>query len=137
MINFSIDYFLYVFILALIVIQLATMKSGLYKLIINKNKLITLIISFILFIISTIIFMYSENRIINDFEGGLDANQQLLIFSAASFSAFIATCILTSVYRKSEDFSGFTSHPNGLEALSKYNFIKLQLLKWNRFKNST
>ncbi len=87
-------------------------------------------------ITSTIFFIYSENRIINDFEGGLDANQQFLIFTFACLTSFIMTATLTSLYRKSDPIFQNTESFNGLKALSKYNFFKLKLLKWNRLRKT-
>ena len=134
--DFAIDYFLYVFISSFAVIQISATKSNLKQILINKNKPLTIISSFLIIITSTIFFLYSENRIINDFEGGLDANQQFLIFTFACLTSFVVTSILTSLYRKSDPIFQNTESFNGLKALSKYNFLKLQLLKWNRFRKS-
>ena len=136
MMDFATDYFLYVFISSFAVIQISATKSNLSQILINKNRFLTIISSFIIIISSTIFFIYSENRIINDFEGGLDANQQFLIFAFACLSSFLMTAIITSLYRKSDHISQNTESFNGLKILSKYSFFKLQLLKWNRYKKS-
>lgn len=134
--DFAIDYFLYVFISSFAVIQISATKANLIQILINKNKFLTIISSFTTIISAAILFMYSENRILNDFEGGLDANQQFIIFSFACLSSFIMTVIITSLYRKSVPISQNTKSFNGFKALSKYNFFKLQLLKWHRYKKS-
>jgi len=83
MINFPIDYFIYIYFSSLATIQVAATKSKLTNFLIIKNKFVTFTAALIIFILSTIFFLYSDNRIINDFEGGLDANQQFLLFACA------------------------------------------------------
>ena len=134
MINFPLDYFIYVFVSSIAVIQLAAIKSGLNRLLIIKNKFVTKLCAFILIPTSAIIFIYSENRIINDYEGGLDANEQFLIFSFACVATFIITCLLTSLYSKSEIDISDLKGINGIDALSNYSFINLQILKWKHSK---
>ena len=114
MMDFALDYFLYVFISSFAVIQISATKSNLKQILINKNKFLTIISNFLIIITSTIFFIYSENRIINDFEGGLDANQQFLIFTFACLASFIMTAILTSLYRKSDPIFQNVESFNGL-----------------------
>tara|TARA_Y100000996_G_C22558117_1_gene656322 strand:+ start:3313 stop:3726 length:414 start_codon:yes stop_codon:yes gene_type:complete len=137
MINFPIDYFIYIYFSSLATIQVAATKSNLTNFLIIKNKFVTFIAALIIFISSTIFFLYSDNRIINDFEGGLDANQQFLLFACACVTSFITTSMVTSLYRKSDTIPSNRTSLNRIEALSDYNFIQLQLLKWNYYKKLT
>ena len=133
MLNFPIDYFFYVSISSVSVIQLAAMKAKLNKILIINNKYITFVVSISLIILSAISFMVSDNRIINDFEGGLDANQQFLIFLSGCLTSFLFTVVVTSIYRKSEPNNHTCTNLSGLNELSQHNFLKLQFSKWNHF----
>ena len=137
MINFPIDYFIYIYFSSLATIQIAGTKSNLSNLLIVKNKFVTLIVALVVLISSTVFFFYSDNRIINDFEGGLDANQQFLLFTCACITSFITTSLFTSLYRKSDTIPANRKSLNRIEALASYNFLRLQLLKWNYYKKLT
>ena len=43
----------------------------------------------IIMLVAAILFFSTDNRIVNDYQGGLDANEQAVLFALAALTAFI------------------------------------------------
>ena len=127
--SFALDYFICVFICCNAVLQLAAHRADLSMLKIIRNTKLTYLISTGLIFFSAYIFFTSDNRIINDFEGGLDANQQAVIFSLSALSSFFVTGLVTSTF-KSSKHKPLTQNLGGLASYRNYRLIDSLNKKW-------
>ena len=100
MISFAADYFIMVFVASLGVIQAAASIGGLRGLLVFKHPRIARTLGVALAIGAIVWFFAVAERNINDYEGGLDSNEQGLLFFLAVAAAGMLTCALTSPLNK-------------------------------------
>ncbi|MXY47650.1 MAG: hypothetical protein F4Y44_11895 [Chloroflexi bacterium] len=100
MISFAADYFIMVFVASLGVIQAAASIGGLRGLLVFMHPRIARTLGIALAIGAIVWFFAVAERNINDYEGGLDSNQQGILFFLAVAAAGILTCALTSPLNK-------------------------------------
>lgn len=121
MFTFAADYFIMVFVASLGVMQTAASIGGLRGLLVFKNPLIARPLGIAVATASIVWFFMGAERNINDYEGGLDSNEQGLLFFLAVAASGMLTCALTSLWnrriadsrlRGNDDLSG----TNGEEA---------------------
>ena len=96
MFSFAVDYFIVVFVASLGVMQTAASIGGLRGLLVFKNPLVARPLGIAIAIAAIIWFFMVAERNINDYEGGLDSNQQGLLFFLAVAASGVLTFILTS-----------------------------------------
>ena len=72
MLSFGFDYFLFIFFASFGIVQFAASKSGLASILIFRSPKLSRIIGIALIVISAGVFFLTDNRNINDYEGGLD-----------------------------------------------------------------
>ena len=97
MFTFAVDYFILVFVASLGVMQTAASIGGLRGLLVFKNPLIARPLGIIIAIAAIVWFFMGTERNINDYAGGLDSNEQGLLFFLAVTASGIFTCGLTSL----------------------------------------
>lgn len=97
MFPFAIDYYLTVSIAATGVIQIAASLGNLHGLVFFGSKVVARFVGAILVVVPTVWFFFSEPRNINDYEGGLDANEQAIFFVLGTFTALFVTLIASSL----------------------------------------
>ena len=97
MFSFAVDYFIMVFVASLGVMQTAASIGGLRGLLVFKNPLVARPLGIAIAIAAIIWFFMVAERNINDYEGGLDSNQQGLLFFLAVAASGVLTCVLTSL----------------------------------------
>ena len=100
MFSFAVDYFVMVFVASLGVMQAAASIGGLRGLLVFKNPLIARALGIVVAIAAVTWFFLIEERNINDYEGGLDSNEQGLLFFLAVAASGIFTCIMTSLVNR-------------------------------------
>ena len=100
MFSFAGDYFLMVFVASLGVIQAAASIGGLRGLLVFKNPLIARGLGVGVAVAAVAWFFLVTERNINDYEGGLDSNEQGLLFFLAVAASGIFTCVLTSLLNR-------------------------------------
>ena len=96
MFTFAADYFIMVFVASLGVMQTAASIGGLRGLLVFKNPLVARALGIAIAIAAIVWFFMVAERNINDYEGGLDSNQQGLLFFLAVAASGVFTFILTS-----------------------------------------
>ena len=96
MFTFAADYFIMVFVASLGVMQTAASIGGLRGLLVFKNPLVARPLGIAIAIAAIAWFFVVAERNINDYEGGLDSNEQGLLFFLAVAVSGVLTCILTS-----------------------------------------
>ena len=97
MFSFAVDYFIMVFIASLGVMQAAASIGGLRGLLLFKNPIIARLLGIAIAIAAIAWFFAVAERNINDYEGGLDSNQQGALFFLAVAASGVLTCILTTL----------------------------------------
>ena len=97
MFSFAVDYFIMVFVASLGVMQTAASIGGLRGLLVFKNPLVARPLGIAIAIAAIVWFFLVAERNINDYEGGLDSNQQGLLFFLAVAASGVLTFILTSL----------------------------------------
>ena len=136
MFSFSTDYFLFVFVSAVGVIQISACLGDLRGLMLLRSKLLTWAFGLILPVSAAIWFFSTETRNINDYDGGLDANEQALFFSLGAVSALGASLLLSSVVNvrmKGEDGvkgAGFESLKSASYARAAARSLRHWWLDW-------
>ena len=96
MFTFAADYFIVVFVASLGVMQTAASIGGLRGLLVFKNPLVARPLGIAIAIAAIAWFFVVAERNINDYEGGLDSNEQGLLFFLAVAASGVLTFILTS-----------------------------------------
>ena len=87
-----------VFVASLGVMQAAASIGRLRGLLLFKNPLIARALGISVAIAAVAWFFLIEERNINDFEGGLDSNEQGLLFFLAVAASGMFTCVVTSLW---------------------------------------
>ena len=125
MFSFAFDYFLFVFFASFGIVQFAASKSGLASILIFRSPKLSQIIGLTLTAISAGVFFLTDNRNINDYEGGLDANQQAYLFILASLLSLVVAMTIGSIryWRVESDFT----IDEGLGSLAKTGYFKALL----------
>ena len=98
MFSFAVDYFVMVFVASLGVMQAAASIGGLRGLLVFKNPLTARALGIAVAIAAVACFFLIEERNINDYKGGLDSNEQGLLFFLAVAASGIFTCVVTSLW---------------------------------------
>ena len=98
MFSFAADYFIMVFVASLGVVQAAASIGGLRGLLLFKNPVIARPIGIAIAVAAIVWFFAVAERNINDYEGGLDSNQQGLLFFIAVAASGVLTCTLSSLW---------------------------------------
>ena len=96
------------FVASLGVMQAAASIGGLRGLLVFKNPLIARGLGIGVAIAAVAWFFLTEERNINDYKGGLDSNEQGLLFFLAVAASGVFTCVLTSLvnWRMAESRDG-------------------------------
>lgn len=132
--QFAVDYLLLVFVSSLAAIQIAATFGGLRGLLFVKHTLVTRVLGGLAITAVFIWFFADEPRNINDYEGGLDANYQGILFCYGSLAAVAVTLAASSfVNRRLRD--GEVLPDEGFDALRKtsyYAALKGNLVFWWR-----
>ena len=97
MFSFAVDYYLFVSVAALGVIQVAASAGRLHGLVLLRSRLATRAVGLGLAAAAAVWFFAVEDRNINDYEGGLDANVQALLFFLGASTAYAVTLALSSL----------------------------------------
>ena len=129
--SYAIDYFLMIFFSSIGIIQLAAISAQLTGIILIPYLTLAKSIATLLVILPIIWFFAKTNRNINDYAGGLDANDQAVLFLAGAILAMmnsptIATLSISSMVNKNL-FDKNHTLPIKLHSLKNstyYNLIK-------------
>ena len=100
MFSFAVDYYLLVTVAAFGVIQVAASLGRLHGLVLLRSNRATWVLGLGLAAAAGAWFFAVEDRNINDYEGGLDANIQALTFFLGASTAYAATLVLSSVVNR-------------------------------------
>ena len=100
MFSFAVDYFIMVFVASLGVMQTAASIGGLRGLLLFKSPIIARPLGIAIAVAALVWFFAVAERNINDYDGGLDSNQQGLLFFLAVAASGTLTCALSSLWNR-------------------------------------
>ena len=131
---FAIDYLLFVFIASLGVIQIAASVGHLNGLLVFKSPISARVFGSAFSVATFVWFFATEDRNLNDYEGGLDANIQALLFVLSALAAVLVTLVVSSVFNARMN-GGDRVPGDGLDALKDGNYARAlmnSLRYWRR-----
>ncbi len=123
---FALDYFIFVLIAALGVLQMVAAYSTLRGLLLIRVRPMAFLVGLVTTIVAFLWFFLSEPRNLPDTEGGLDGNQMAGLFALAAGSALVLTLFLSSISNRSLG-RGFQQRVPGLDALRETSYLKALL----------
>ena len=134
--GFALDYFVFVFIAALGVLQMAAAYSALQGLLFIRFRPLAFLSGLLVTTLAFLWFFLSEPRNIPDTEGGLDGNEMAGLFALGAGSALVLSLLFSSVSNRSMIRSG-QQPKTGLDALKETTYVRALLgtLKylWKRY----
>ena len=119
--SFAFDYLVLVFLASCGVIQLAALRGGLRGLYLLKTPILNLTLGLALILTSFIWFFASESRNLSDTAGGLNGNQQAVLYIIGSVLGVVSTLFITSLRRIRGKYKESLREP-GLDALRYSNY---------------
>ena len=125
---FALDYFVFVFVAALGVLQAVAAYSDLRGLLLIRSRPLAFFLGLAAASLAFIWFFASEPRNLPDTQGGLDGNQSAGLFAVAAGSALLLTLLFPSVVNRSLGTRGQPLDP-GLDALRETTFLKALSLR--------
>ena len=135
MFNLATDYFLLVFVSGICTIQISCTFGGLTGLMFIKSVPATRLLSASIIIAAFIWFFSITERNINDYEGGLDSNEQGLLFFLAILAStaftFLSSSVVNSRMRERETQPGA-----GLGALAESNYLHAVTANINHWRKN-
>ena len=120
---FTLDYFVFVFIAAFGVLQMAAAYSPLRGLLFIRARPWAFTAGLVTAALAFLWFFVSEPRNIPDTDGGLDGNEMGGLFTLAAGSALVLTLLLSSVRNRSMGRNWQRSGP-GLDVLRETTYVR-------------
>ena len=128
--SFESDFFVCSFIASVAVFQLAVAKAKITNLTFSTHIRTSVVLSFAALILAFALFFGAKERNINDFAGGLDANQQAFIFLASTTAAFLFTGGICSFKFRKQPQIRFSHKEVSFESLKTITLANLYIIKW-------
>jgi hypothetical protein len=119
---FALDYFIFVLLAALGVVQMAAAYNSLRGLLFVRVRPLAFLGGMVATGLAFLWFFMSEPRNIPDTRGGLDGNEMAGLFALAAGSAVILTLLLTSLSNRSMPWAGRLDP--GLDALRQTTYAR-------------
>ncbi len=116
------DYFLFVLVAALGVLQMVAAHSGLRGLLLLRSRSLAFLVGLAVTAMAFLWFFASEPRNMPDSMGGLDGNQSAGLFAVAAGLAVLITLLAPSVISRPKGAGGRALGP-GLEALRETTYL--------------
>ena len=124
---FFLDYFVFVFLAALGVLQVVAAYRSLQGILFIRSRLPAFLGGVGTTAFAFLWFFLSEPRNISDNEGGLDGNQMSGMFALAAGSALLLTLILSSISNHRKLGKTDQQFNSGLEALRETTYVNALL----------
>ena len=133
--SFGLDYFLCSFIACVGVLQIATNSSKLTYLRLFGKAILGYFFGYSLLIFSAMLFFLSVERNIDDSSGGLDGNEQAILFVVSAFGSFLFTAIICSFRSKPRQKNNIPEKIS-LSSLKSDTLIGVYLSQWTYWRKS-
>ena len=133
MINFYLDYFICCSLVSSGVLQIAATSSRTYLFCLFSRPMINVSFAVGFIITGLLIFFTTANRNINDYEGGLDGNEQAFLFYVALSASFFVTSLVTSVTNRKKNLKDYNCEADSFICLKHDTYVNLIRLRWKYF----
>ena len=133
--SFGLDYFLCCFIACVGVLQIATNSSKLTYLRLFGKAILGYFFGYSLLIFSAMLFFLSIERNIDDSSGGLDGNEQAILFVVSAFGSFLFTATICS-FRSKPRRENNVHEKISLSSLKSDTLIGVYLSQWTYWRKS-
>jgi len=133
--SFALDYFLCCFIACVGVLQIATISSKLTYLSLFGKAVSRYLFGYGLLVSSATLFFLSGERNIDDSSGGLDANEQAVLFVVSAFCSFLVTGTICSLRVKAHRENRIHEKIS-LSTLKSNTLIGVYRCRWTYWKES-
>ena len=133
MINFHIDYFLCCTLILIGVLQICAIFSQLTQFQFSSRPILNMIAAKSLIGAGFILFFSTENRNINDYEGGLDGNEQTVLFALALAFALISVALFTSLLNRDDATKDDRCQEHSVTCLNHDTYFQLIKLQCKNF----
>ena len=133
--SFGLDYFLCSFIACVGVLQIATNSSKLTYLRLFGKVISGYFFGYSLLIFSAMLFFLSGERNIDDSSGGLDGNEQAILFVVSAFGSFLFTATICSFRSKPRQENNIPEKIS-LSSLKSDTLIGVYLSQWTYWRKS-
>ena len=135
MFSFAFDYYLTVSMAATGVIQIAACFGSLRGLVFFRSCMVVRVVGVILVVAPMVWFFASEPRNINDYDGGLDGNEQAIFFVLGALTSLIVTLVVSSLLNfrmnsKIESKDGFDALENTTYAKAVLVNLRFRVKRW-------
>ncbi len=135
---FGLAYFLSCFTTCMGVLQIASLSPRSKYLRLFKSSYLRKTLGIVLIVISIPLFFLTDDRVVSDHSGGLDANQQAIIFAFTALFSYLLTAIISQLIWKTKIdnsllkpfYSEICKNGSG-----DFNFTKLQVKNWADFRH--
>ena len=133
MINFYLDYFICCSLVSSGVLQIAATSSRTYLCCFFSRPMINVAFAVGFIITGLLIFITTANRNINDYEGGLDGNEQAFLFYVALSASFFVTSLVTSATNRKKNLKDYNCEADSFICLKHDTYVNLIRLRWKYF----
>ena len=133
--SFGLDYFLCCFIACIGVLQIATNSSKLTHLRLFSKAIPVYFFGYGLLIFSATLFFLSRERNIDDSSGGLDGNEQAILFVVSAFCSFLFTATICSFKSKAHQKNNIHEKIS-LNSLKSDTLIGVYRSQWTYWRKS-
>ena len=133
MINFYLDYFICCSLVSSGVLQIAATSSRTYLFCFFSRPMINVSFAVGFIITGLLIFFTTANRNINDYEGGLDGNEQAFLFYVALSASFFVTSLVTSATNRKKNLKDYNCEADSFICLKHDTYVNLIRLRWKYF----
>ena len=133
--SFGLDYFLCCFIACVGVLQIATNSSKLTYLRLFDKAIFGYFFGYSLLIFSAMLFFLSRERNIDDSSGGLDGNEQAILFVVSAFGSFLFTATICS-FRPKPRQENNVHEKISLSSLKSDTLIGVYRSQWTYWRKS-
>lgn len=133
MINFAFDYYVMVVVAALGTLQIAASLGRLDGLLLFKSPRAARVLGIVLVLTGLTLFFGTDERNINDYEGGLDGNFQGLFVLLGTLTALALTAVTTSLLNKRmDDTADIEDGLDNLKRTTSLRGLAHNLMYWRR-----
>ena len=131
--GFSLAYFVACSLACIGILQLASISPRSRYLQLFKLGSLRKFVGLLLIFASFLLFFLTGDRVISDHEGGLDANQQAIIFSLSALFSYIFCAVVSQLILK-VIINEITCSPIHKKDYYELTFSELQEKNWSDFK---
>lgn len=135
---FALDYFVFVFIASVGVLQMVAAYQALEGILLIRNRSLAFVAGLTATALAFLWFFWSEPRNVPDTQDGLDGNEMSLLFALATGSGLLVTLITSSVSNHRRFSQGRREPVSGIDALKDTTYLVAVLFTlgkmWKRYR---